>query len=390
MFPPLMERWWVYTSRRPFYCLLIHSAHWCAPCRQFTPVLRKIYLNLKKAGQPFEIVFCSKDSDQKGFDEYYGAMPWLAVDFKNAELRETLSQLFAVEGIPRLVMLSPEGVLNPNAKDDVLANENGFPWKQPTVKELVAPNVRKGDELVGEAAVAGKYVGLYFSAHWCGPCKLFTPQLIEVYKKLQEAGQPFEVVFCSLDNDEKEYKEYYGSMPWMTLGYNSPIVQKLKNILGFEGIPTLVLCNTEMEPITDDGVSSVKSTGVEGFPWLPSAVKDLNAEPDDINARRCLVAFMDGDCCDDAKKDAVVETLNQIAEQIMGEVSIFYVREAGDVSTQIRGMIQQTECPLLSIVDIPDEGGYYLAPSNELTAENILSFVNGVVSGSVERKQMVA
>ena len=75
-------------------------------------------------------------------------MPWLAVDFKNAELRETLSQLFAVEGIPRLVMLSPEGVLNPSAKDDVLANENGFPWKQPTVKELVAPNVRKGDAVV--------------------------------------------------------------------------------------------------------------------------------------------------------------------------------------------------------------------------------------------------
>ena len=99
---------------------------------------------------------------------------------------------------------------------------------------------------------------------------------------------------------------------------------------------------------------------------------------------------MDGDCCDDAKKDAVVETLNQIAEQIMGEVSIFYVREAGDVSSQIRGMIQQTECPLLSIVDIPDEGGYYLAPSNEMTAENILSFVTGVVNGSVERKQMVA
>ena len=366
------------------------SAHWCGSCRQFTPVLRKVYLNLKKAGQPFEIVFCSKDTDQKGFDEYFGSMPWLAVDYKNAELRDSLSQLFAVESIPRLVMLSPEGVLNPNAKDDVMSNENGFPWKQPSVKELVAPNARKGETLVGEAALSGKYVGLYFSAHWCAPCKLFTPVLIDTYNKLQEAGQPFEVVFCSLDNDEAEYKEYYGSMPWLSLGFRNPVVDKLKSILGFEGIPTLVLCNTELEPVTADGVESVKSTGVDGFPWLPAAVKDLNQEPDDINAKACLVAFLDGDACDDAMKDATVEVLNQIAEQIMSYVSIFYVRENGDVSGQIRGMIQATEAPLLAIVNIPDNGGYYLAPSNEMSAENIISFVNGFVNNSIERKQMVA
>lgn len=349
-----------------------------------------MYLNLKKAGQPFEVVFCSKDTDQKGFDEYYGSMPWLAVDFKNAELRDSLSQLFGVEGIPRLVMLSPEGVLNPNAKDDVLSNEDGFPWRQPSVKELVAPNVRKGETLVGESALSGKYVGLYFSAHWCAPCKLFTPVLIDTYNKLQAAGQPFEVVFCSLDNDEAEYKEYYGSMPWLSLGFHSPVVDKLKNILGFEGIPTLVLCNTELEPVTADGVESVKSTGVDGFPWLPAPVKDLNQEPDDINAKACLVAFLDGDACDDAMKDATVEVLNQVADQIMSYVSIFYVRENGDVSGQIRGMIQATDAPLLAIVNIPDNGGYYLAPSNEMSAENIISFVNGFVNNSIERKQMVA
>ena len=77
-----------------------------------------MYLNLKKQGVAFEVVFCSKDTDQKGFDEYYGSMPWLAVDYKNEEIRENLSNIFAVSSIPRFVMLSPEGVINPNAKED--------------------------------------------------------------------------------------------------------------------------------------------------------------------------------------------------------------------------------------------------------------------------------
>ena len=364
------------------------SAHWCAPCRQFTPILRKVYLNLKKQQIPFEVVFCSKDTDQKGFDEYYGSMPWLAVDFKNSEMRDNLVANFGVDGIPRFVMLSPEGVLNPNAKEDVMANENGFPWKQPTVKELIGPHIRKGNDIVGLSAVEGKYVGLFFSAHWCGPCKLFTPKLIETYNALKAANQNFEVIFCSLDNDADQYKEYYGSMPWLSLGYENPAVSKLKNILQIGGIPCLVMCDMNLEPVSADGVEAVKATGVEGFPWLPSTVKDLNQEPDDINAKPCLVVFMEK--CEEAEKDAKIEILNEVADQIKDVVSIFYVRESGDVSNQIRGLIQNETSPLLSIIDIPDNGGYYLSDSADATSENIIALVQGFVNKTVERKQMTA
>ena len=234
----------------------------------------------------------------------------------------------------------------------------------------------------------GKYVGLYFSAHWCGPCKLFTPQLIETYNALKAAGQNFEVVFCSLDNDEEQYKEYYGSMPWLSLGYDNPAVKKLKSILELEGIPTLVMCNTEMEAISADGVQAVKSTGAVGFPWLPSTVKDLNEEPDDINAQACLTLFLEN--CDEATKEAKIAILNEIADQIKDVVSIFYVKENGDVSEQIRGMIGSQESPLLSIVNIPDNGGYYISDAAEITAESILAFVQGFAEGTIERKQMVA
>ena len=350
--------------------------------------MRKIYLTLQKAGQPFEVVFCSKDTDKKGFDEYYASMPWLAVDYENAELRENLCSLFDVTGIPRFVMLSPEGVINPNAREDVLEDENNFPWAQPSIKDIVCQNLQGKDGAVDASAVEGKYVGLYFSAHWCGPCKAFTPVLIDIYNQLKAKGENFEVVFCSLDNDPNQYNEYYGSMPWMTLGYSNKAVQKLKSILGVEGIPCLVMCNTELEPVVADGVSSVKTTGIEGYPWLPSDVKDLNQEPDDINAKPCLVLFMEE--ASEEEKAANIEVLTQAADAIKNYVSVFYATEHGDVSEQIRGMLKVTETPLLSIVDIPDNGGYYLCEKKECSVENVVDFVNGFVNHTVERKQMVA
>ena len=51
-------------------------------------------------------------------------------------------------------------------------------------------------------------VGLYFSAHWCPPCRRFTPQLAEQYKKLaKELELPFEIVFVSSDRDEATYDD---------------------------------------------------------------------------------------------------------------------------------------------------------------------------------------
>ena len=177
-------------------------------------------------------------------------------------------------------------------------------------------------------------------------------------------------------------------MPGLSLGFENPAVSKLKNILQIEGIPSLVMCDMNLEPVSADGVEAVKATGVEGFPWLPSAVKDLNQEPDDINAKPCLVVFMEK--CEEAEKDRKIDILTEVADQIKDVVSIFYVRENGDVSNQIRGLIQNETSPLLSIIDIPDNGGYYLSESPDATTENIISLVQGFANKTVERKQMTA
>lgn len=48
---------------------------------------------------------------------------------------------------------------------------------------------KDGDGLVDSKLGDAEVVGIYFSAHWCGPCRGFTPRLVETYKSLKAAGK---------------------------------------------------------------------------------------------------------------------------------------------------------------------------------------------------------
>ena len=92
------------------------SASWCGPCRNFTPVLARVYAEAKAKGLPFEVVFCSADHSEEEFDAYYGGHhPWLALDY-NADEREGMMGKFSVKGIPQLSILDTQGrFIEPNA-----------------------------------------------------------------------------------------------------------------------------------------------------------------------------------------------------------------------------------------------------------------------------------
>lgn len=41
----------------------------------------------------------------------------------------------------------------------------------------------------------GKTMGMYFTTHWCGPCRNFTRQLVDIYNEFKKKMETFEVVF---------------------------------------------------------------------------------------------------------------------------------------------------------------------------------------------------
>jgi len=84
---------------------LYFSAHWCPPCRGFTPKLADYYVKAKRNGANFEIVFVSSDSDEESFEAYYGEMPWMALPFADRDKKQQLSSKFGVQGIPTLIFL---------------------------------------------------------------------------------------------------------------------------------------------------------------------------------------------------------------------------------------------------------------------------------------------
>lgn len=96
---------------------------------------------------------------------------------------------------------------------------------------------------VSSAVLSGKLVAIYFSAHWCPPCRQFTPILVDTYTRLKSQGKPFEVVFVSFDDSEAEMYEYMreARMPWYALPPDSSAADRLRSKFSVTGIPTLVV-----------------------------------------------------------------------------------------------------------------------------------------------------
>ena len=98
-----------------------------------------------------------------------------------------------------------------------------------------------------------KLIALYFSAHWCGPCRKFTPQLVEFYNRVAPQHPEFEIVFVSNDRSPSAMETYMrdAQMPWPAIDFAKlPGKQALKKYAG-DGIPCLVLLDAGGKVISD-------------------------------------------------------------------------------------------------------------------------------------------
>jgi len=106
--------------------LLYFSAHWCPPCKQFTPMLAKAFQALGPDQKQVQIVFCSSDRDPTSFANYYAEMPWVALPFDQLQM-QSLGQKYTVRGIPSLIALDGKtgNTLDADAKKSLInANFN--------------------------------------------------------------------------------------------------------------------------------------------------------------------------------------------------------------------------------------------------------------------------
>jgi nucleoredoxin len=95
------------------------------------------------------------------------------------------------------------------------------------------------------------YVFIYYSAHWCPPCRAFTPELVKFYNEYKDKAS-FELIFVSGDKTEKDMLGYMSSasMPWPAVDYNEIAKSGIKKFAG-NGIPCLVLLDKDRNVIAD-------------------------------------------------------------------------------------------------------------------------------------------
>ena len=98
--------------------------------------------------------------------------------------------------------------------------------------------------------------GLYFSAHWCPPCRKFTPQLVAYYNQIAHDHPEFEIIFVSADKSAEDMATYMreSGMPWPAIEYgklaNVPALQKYAG----RGIPDLVIIDASGKVLADSFV----------------------------------------------------------------------------------------------------------------------------------------
>ncbi|KAI8528274.1 hypothetical protein RHMOL_Rhmol12G0137400 [Rhododendron molle] len=195
--------------------------------------------------------------------------------------------LFSAIGNPTFVFVEPVEVLinrerergKMEGQDDGVAEQS----QQHDLRSILSCSdrdflIRNNDDQVKIDNLKGKKVGLYFSASWCGPCRQFTPNLVEVYNELSPKGD-FEIVFVSADEDDEAFKGYFSKMPWLAIPFfDSNTRDRLDELFKVMGIPYLVILDENGKVMTEDGVEFIQEYGVDAYPFTLERIKEIKDE----------------------------------------------------------------------------------------------------------------
>ena len=98
-----------------------------------------------------------------------------------------------------------------------------------------------------------KYVVFYYTASWCPPCRVFTPELVKFYNK--HKTDQFEIILVTSDRDAKSMESYAAknNMPWPHLKFDQVGAFKSKFNHGVRGIPAVIICDLEGKIVSSNG-----------------------------------------------------------------------------------------------------------------------------------------
>lgn len=386
---------------------LYFSAHWCPPCRGFTPKLAETYNKVTKAGKKWDVIFISSDKDQSQFNEYFKTMPWKALPYDKRELKAKLSKKFKVQGIPQLTMIDPRNgdLMNKEGRAAISGDPNGdkFPWEnRPKSFNDIMKTIKLKDDngAVDIAEIQAKcdYIAVYTSAHWCPPCRGFTPKLIEWYKKYAEQFK-MECIFNSWDNDTDQFKDYFKDMPWVAKNWDDKASKEaLDQLFEIQGIPSLVVVDAKTGKLITSSARAGVTGDPEGFPWEKKPVAKLDGSVvDALNSTPCVYAR-----CSKDNADAVIKALTPAAEHYVnlakkaGEwpsgMDVEFIVDDGShgLSGRVKDLLKLKKEEMFFIMDLSAKKLYNCTDVTEMPVSEAVAskFLENFRAGSVKSRQL--
>lgn len=125
-----------------------------------------------------------------------------------------------------------------------------------SLKDQLQGNLYKldnGELVAAELNPSIQYIAVYFSAHWCPPCRKISPVLVQYYNDIltAEQKQKVEFVFYSWDHSASDMKGYMSeyNMKWPAVTYNSELLAHYNE---GRGIPCLMILDAETGEVISD------------------------------------------------------------------------------------------------------------------------------------------
>ena len=303
---------------------------------------------------------------------------------------------YKANGIPHLVIVDgvTREVITFDGTSDVGEDADGakFPWHPKSLNEIWTPEIQilggktSGNKMVEYSSLKDKYMMLYFSAHWCPPCKKFTPILSEAYTKLKSERDNFELVFVSSDREKSAFNDYFKEMTFCALLFEHRDTKAdLSKKYEVQGIPKLIM----LGPVTDDetGKRELINGSLNGvitngdfseFPFYPKTYGTVD-ELEDPNQNKVLISFHEGG--DDEEQQGVKEVVKEVAGKLGKSnegMQFLWALSTKGMSTRVREFVKVKEVtsdPLMLLLDLPDSGEYYKCDSKDITVENVVKFI---------------
>ena len=263
----------------------------------FVPHLLGVYEKLKSRGEHFEVVLIPLDDEEEPFMKAFGGMPWYSLPVKDKKC-EKLVPYFELSTLPTLVIIGPDGkTVHSNVAEAI--EEHGiaaYPFTPEKFTELAEIErareeaqtlesvlvsgdldfvIGKGGNKIPVADLVGKNILLYFSAHWCPPCRGFLPKLIEAYHAIKAKDDAFEVIFISSDRDQASFDEFYAEMPWLALPFGDNRKASLSRKFKVFGIPMLVALGPTGRTVSKEARNLISQYGADAYPFTEEHLKKI-------------------------------------------------------------------------------------------------------------------